>query len=291
MICLDGKTTAEKIREELKKKIQELISKGTTPGLAVILVGSDPASVMYVSSKEKTCSSLGLHSLRIDLPEQTSEEKLLKKINDLNADPGIHGILIQSPLPPHINEQKIIENIDPEKDVDGFHPVSIGRLQTGQETFIPCTPHGIIRLLKRYNISTEGKHVVIIGRSNIVGKPLAQLFLQKSSSGNSTVTVCHSHTPDIATMTRQADILVAAIGKPEFVTADMVKPQAVVIDVGINRVPDKSRLKGYRVTGDVAFEPVCGICSAITPVPGGVGPMTIAMLMENVIQAASRTVP
>ncbi len=265
--------------------MQDLIALGVTPGLAVVIVGKDPASHVYVSSKVKTCAELGIYSRRIELPEEASQEEVLRVVADLNADPSIHGILVQSPPPPHIDEEEIIRLIDPSKDVDGFHPVNVGKLVMEDDSgFVPCTPQGCIHLLERAEIETSGANAVVIGRSMIVGKPMALLLMSKGI--NATITVAHSRTRDLAKVCRQADILIPAIGRPEFVTADFVKEGAVVIDVGINRVEDPSRKRGYRLVGDVAYEEVAPRCGAITPVPGGVGPMTIAMLMSNTIKAA-----
>lgn len=286
---IDGNEIAAQIREELKAKIADLKSKGVTPGLAVILVGEDPASQVYVRMKGKACEELGLYSETIRLPANYPEEALLKLIDDLNANPKIHGILVQLPLPDHINETKVLNRIDPEKDVDGFHPVNVGRMLIGDPGFLPCTPHGIQELLIRSGNSPEGKHVVVVGRSNIVGKPVAAILMQKKKGANATVTVCHSKTKDLPSVTRMGDILIAAMGVPEFIKADMVKEGAVVIDVGVNRVDDPSSKKGYKLVGDVDFEAVKQKASAITPVPGGVGPMTIVMLMKNTVLSAEKT--
>jgi len=283
---IDGKQIAEQIRSELKEKIQQLKSKGITPGLAVVLVGDDPASISYVTAKERACQQLGIYSDDNRLPEQTTEQELLSLIEKLNSDPKIHGILVQLPLPQHIDQDKIIAAISPEKDVDGFHPISVGKMVIGKDTFLPCTPHGIIQLLARTNIKTEGAEVVIVGRSNIVGKPLANMLIQKSSLANATVTICHTRTKNIAEHTRRADIIIAAAGRPNTITADMVKPGAVIIDVGVNRVPDSTKKKGYRLVGDVDFDAVKEKASYITPVPGGVGPMTITMLLFNTVKSA-----
>ncbi|MBC7108581.1 MAG: bifunctional methylenetetrahydrofolate dehydrogenase/methenyltetrahydrofolate cyclohydrolase FolD [Methanomassiliicoccales archaeon] len=285
---IDGNEIAAQIREELKAKIADLKSKGVTPGLAVILVGEDPASQVYVRMKGKACEELGLYSETIRLPANYPEEALLKLIDDLNANPKIHGILVQLPLPDHINETKVLNRIDPEKDVDGFHPVNVGRMLIGDPGFLPCTPHGIQELLIRSGNSPEGKHVVVVGRSNIVGKPVAAILMQKKKGANATVTVCHSKTKDLPSVTRMGDILIAAMGVPEFIKADMVKEGAVVIDVGVNRVEDPSSKKGYKLVGDVDFEAVKQKASAITPVPGGVGPMTIVMLMKNTVLSAEK---
>jgi methylenetetrahydrofolate dehydrogenase (NADP+)/methenyltetrahydrofolate cyclohydrolase len=286
MILIDGKRTAQEIREELKTDIQKLKEEGrNVPGLVAILVGDDPASKIYVKSKGKACNEIGMRTMTEEIPSNISEKELLNIIESYNNNPDYHGILIQLPLPEHINEDKIIEAISPEKDVDGFHPVSIGKLVIGKDTFRSCTPAGIQELLIRYKIETKGKHIVVLGRSNIVGKPIANIMLQKKEHANSIVTICHSAAPDVSYYTKQADILIAAIGVAEFVKADMVKEGVVVIDVGINRVEDSSKPKGYRLTGDVAFDEVAKKASYITPVPGGVGPMTIAMLLTNTYKA------
>ncbi len=282
MILIDGKKIALDIRNELKEKISKLKNEtGRVPGLVAILVGENPASKIYVSSKAKACEEIGMLSRVERLPENISEVELLATVEKYNSDNNFHGILVQLPLPKHINEDKIIEAISPDKDVDGFHPVSVGKLVIGKDTFIPCTPAGIQELLKRYNIATKGKHVVVLGRSNIVGKPIANILIQKKEYANSIVTICHSAARDLRQFTLQADILIAAIGKPEFVKADMVKQGCVIIDVGINRIEDRHSPKGYRIVGDVDFENVSPKSSYITPVPGGVGPMTIAMLLSN----------
>jgi methylenetetrahydrofolate dehydrogenase (NADP+)/methenyltetrahydrofolate cyclohydrolase len=284
---IDGKRIAGEVRQEVKQAADELKSKGVTPGLAVVLVGEDPASGVYVRMKAKACEEAGIYSRVIRLPEETSQGELEAVVDELNADPEIHGMLVQLPLPPQINEQDIIFRISPDKDVDGFHPVTVGRMVIGDPTaFRPATPAGVIELLMRTGNDPSGKCVSIVGRSNIVGKPLAVLLSQKAKGGNATVTLAHSRTPDLPSVLRGADILVAAIGVAEFVKADMVKPGAVVIDVGVNRVDDPSSEKGYRLVGDVAYDEVAEIASAITPVPGGVGPMTIAMLLTNCIAAA-----
>jgi methylenetetrahydrofolate dehydrogenase (NADP+)/methenyltetrahydrofolate cyclohydrolase len=283
---LDGTAIAKAIREEVAAEVAHLSRSGRKPGLAAVLVGEDPASAVYVKSKGKACEEAGMHSVTIRLPAETSETALLATVDRLNADPHIHGILVQLPLPKHVDSEKVLRRIDPGKDVDGFHPVNVGRLVTGDKNaFRPATPYGVQQMLIRSGIETRGAHAVIVGRSNIVGKPMANLLIQQGPGGDATVTVCHSRTRDLPAVTRQADILVAAIGKPEFVTADMVRPGAVVVDVGINRVDDPARPRGYRLVGDVAYEPVAQIASAITPVPGGVGPMTIAMLLQNTLQA------
>jgi len=286
MILIDGKETAKQIREELKTDIQKLMNEGkNVPGLVAIIVGDDPASKIYVKSKGKACNEIGMRTKTEEIPSSISEKELLNIIESYNNNPDYHGILVQLPLPEHISEDKIIEAISPTKDVDGFHPVSVGKLVIGKDTFRSCTPAGIQELLIRYKIETKGKHVVVLGRSNIVGKPIANIMLQKKEHANSIVTICHSAAPDVSYYTKQADILIAAIGVPEFVKEDMVKEGVVVIDVGINRVEDSSKPKGYRLTGDVAFNEVAEKASYITPVPGGVGPMTIAMLLTNTYKA------
>ncbi len=286
MQLIDGKKIASDIRQELKTKIDELKSKGkSVPGLVAILVGTNPASQIYVSSKSKACEEIGMKTKVEQFPATLSEKELIEVIEKYNSDKEYHGILVQLPLPKHINENKIIEAITPKKDVDGFHPMSVGNLVIGKDTFVSCTPAGIQELLKRYYINTRGKHVVVVGRSNIVGKPIANLMLQKNDYANSIVTVCHSAAQDLAYFTKQADILIAAIGQPEMIRGDMVKDGVVVIDVGINRVEDKTTSKGYRIVGDVAFDEVAPKASYITPVPGGVGPMTIAMLLSNTFKA------
>jgi methylenetetrahydrofolate dehydrogenase (NADP+)/methenyltetrahydrofolate cyclohydrolase len=283
---LDGTAIAKAIREEVAAEVGRLSGNGRKPGLAAVLVGEDPASAVYVRSKGKACEEAGMHSVTIRLAADTAESELLATVDRLNADPKIHGILVQLPLPKHIDSEKVLRRIDPAKDVDGFHPVNVGKLVTGDKSaFRPATPYGVQQMLIRSGIETKGAHAVIVGRSNIVGKPMANLLIQQGPGGDATVTVCHSRTRDLPSVTRQADILVAAIGKAEFVTAEMVRKGAVVIDVGINRVDDPSRLRGYRLVGDVDYEPVARVASAITPVPGGVGPMTIAMLLQNTLQA------
>ena len=284
---IDGKLIAQSIREEIKIKTEALKTKGITPCLAVILVGSNPASVSYVTGKQKALAEVGMNDRSVRLPESTTEQELISLIQELNADKSVHGILVQLPLPQHIDEEKIILAIDPAKDVDGFHPVNVGNLVIGKKSFLPCTPHGIIVLLKRMNIETDGKSAVVIGRSNIVGKPAALLLARKDL--NATVTICHSGTKNIANITRRADILIAAAGRANIVTADMVKEGAAVIDVGVNRIPDASKKSGFRLAGDVDFENVKEKAAFITPVPGGVGPMTIAMLMANTLEAAENT--
>ena len=283
---ISGTEVAKQIREELKQEIAELKEKhNLTPGLATILVGEDPASQVYVGAKEKTSLALGIYSERHDLPADTSEEKLLALIDKLNKDPKIHGILVQLPLPKHINETNVLYAIDPKKDVDGFHPVNVGKLMIGQPDYLPCTPHGIQQLLIRSGVKIDGAEVVIVGRSNIVGKPIANILLQKKAGANATVTVCHTRTRDISLHTRRADILIVAAGRPKAITADMVKEGAVVIDVGVNRIGKTAEGKDILV-GDVDFDSVKEKAKAITPVPGGVGPMTITMLMLNTVRAA-----
>ncbi|WAC19976.1 bifunctional methylenetetrahydrofolate dehydrogenase/methenyltetrahydrofolate cyclohydrolase FolD [Luteolibacter sp. SL250] len=282
---LDGKAIAAAVLEECRAEAAELKAKGITPGLAVVLVGSDPASKVYVGSKVRTCGELGLFSKKVELPEETTQEELLKVVEDLNNDPAIHGILVQSPPPKHIDEEAIVRALDPRKDVDGFHPENVAKLALEDPTgFVPCTPAGCMKILEVSGIPTSGAEAVVIGRSMIVGKPMALLLVAKNS--NATVTIAHSRSKDLPGICRRADIIVAAVGRPEMVKADWVKPGAVVIDVGINRVEDASKKSGYRLTGDVAYDEVAPHCSAITPVPGGVGPMTIAMLMKNTLQAA-----
>lgn len=281
---IDGKEIARKVRERLVPRVASLQQQGVAPCLAVVLVGTDPASVSYVTAKERALAEVGMASRDIRLPADTTEEALLEHIRDLNGDPAVHGILVQLPLPSHINEERILMAIDPSKDVDGFHPLSVGNMVLGRKTFLPCTPHGVLVLLRELGIPTKGAHAVVVGRSNIVGRPLANLLSARDI--NATVTVCHTGTRDLASFTRQADILIAAVGRPHLITADMVKPGAVVIDVGVNRVEDPQSKKGYRLVGDVDFDSVLQVASYLTPVPGGVGPMTIAMLLQNVLEAA-----
>ena len=286
---IDGKKVATDVRARLVKEIEELKAAGHTPGLAVVLVGEDPASQVYVGSKVKACAELGIYSQKWALPAETTQEELVQLIHQLNADDRIHGILVQSPPPPHIDEEAVILNIDPRKDVDGFHPANVAKLVLEDETgFVPCTPLGCMELLAAYGIPTAGKHAVVIGRSMIVGKPMANLLVSKKA--NATVTIAHSRTADLPGLCRTADILVAAVGRPEMVKADYVKPGAVVLDVGINRIEDASKPRGYRIVGDVDFEAVKDSCCAITPVPGGVGPMTIAMLMANTVKACRQQI-
>lgn len=287
---ISGREIAAEIRAELAEQVRTLIDDaGVTPGLATVLVGADPASEMYVGMKNKAAAAMGIHSRQITLPADTSEDELLGVVDGLNADPGIHGILVQLPLPDHIDEGKVLEAIDPSKDVDGFHPINVGRLATDSgDFFAPCTPAGVIEMLMRSGHDPNGKHVVVVGRSNIVGRPLASLLMRKGPGGNATVTVAHSRTADLGAVTRTADILIVAMGRPEMITADMVREGAVVIDVGTNRIDDESREKGYRVCGDVLFDEVKEVAGAISPVPGGVGPMTITMLLSNTVTSAAR---
>ena len=286
---IEGKEVAAGIRKELSKEIEVLKQQGTVPGLAVVLVGDDPASASYVRGKEKACGDLGLYSDNRRLPASISEEELLSTVAELNEDDRIHGVLVQLPLPAHIDEERVLLAVAPDKDADGFHPMNLGRLVLGIPVCLPCTPHGVVKLLEAYEIPIEGADVVILGRSNIVGKPLANMLMQRTKSGNATVTLCHTKTRDLAQHTRSADILISAIGQPGLVTADMVKEGAVVIDVGTSRVEDATRKRGYRIAGDVDFEGVKERASYITPVPGGVGPMTITMLMYNTVEAAKRS--
>ncbi|MCB1227596.1 MAG: bifunctional methylenetetrahydrofolate dehydrogenase/methenyltetrahydrofolate cyclohydrolase FolD [Verrucomicrobiales bacterium] len=286
MQLIRGKEVAETVLAECREEIAHLKARGITPGLAVVLVGDDPASRAYVRSKDRKCQELGLYSVRHELSAETTQDELLALVRQLNADPAIHGILVQSPPPPHIDEAAIVRAIDPAKDVDGFHPVNVAKLALEDPTgFVPCTPLGCQRLLQASGIETRGAHAVIVGRSMIVGKPMALLLMAKGPGGDATVTVTHSRTQNLPAITRQADILIAAIGRPHFIRAEHIKPGAVVIDVGINRIDDPTSEKGYRIVGDVAFDEVAPLCRAITPVPGGVGPMTIALLMSNTIKA------
>jgi methylenetetrahydrofolate dehydrogenase (NADP+)/methenyltetrahydrofolate cyclohydrolase len=286
MIILDGKKTADEIKQEISAKVEQIVKDGgKRPHLAAILVGEDGASQTYVNNKEKTCFQVGFKSTVIRMPESTTQERLLEEIIRLNEDQDVDGLIVQLPLPKHIDEQKIIEAIDPEKDVDGFHPMNVGKMVLGMPSYISATPGGIMELISRYDIKTSGKHCVIIGRSNIVGRPLANLLSQKTQPGDCTVTICHSHTKDIKEITLQADILIAALGKPGFVRGDMVKSGAVVIDVGITRVPANNK-SGFKLAGDVLFDEVAPKASFITPVPGGVGPMTIISLLKNTLKAS-----
>uniref|UniRef100_A0A7C4TBH8 Bifunctional protein FolD n=1 Tax=candidate division WOR-3 bacterium TaxID=2052148 RepID=A0A7C4TBH8_UNCW3 len=286
---LSGTELAEKMRQEMKVEIAQLKEKyNLTPGLAVILVGDNPASISYVKGKEKACAEVGIMSREYKFDADYKEADLLKLIDELNHDPAIHGILVQLPLPNHISEENVLYAIDPTKDVDGFHPVNVGKLMIGADCFLPCTPHGIQQLLLRNDIEISGRHVVIVGRSNIVGKPLAMILVQKKSGANATVTICHTGTKNMGYYTRQADILVVAAGRPHTITGDMVKEGAVVIDVGVNRIEDPTKKSGFRLIGDVEFDEVSKKASAISPVPGGVGPMTITMLLYNTILSAKR---
>lgn len=276
-MIIDGKKIAQEVRSEVKEEVKELRKKGITPGLAVVLVGENPASLVYVHQKEKACEEVGIASYKYTLPKDTTEEKLLSVVDELNNEEKIHGILVQLPLPEHLDEKRILEKISPEKDVDGFHPLNMGRLLVGEPSFVPCTPRGVIELIERLGFEVKGKKAVIVGRSNIVGKPVAVLLLLR----HATITVCHTRTKDLAAETREADILVVAAGRPKMITGDMVKEGAIVIDVGINRVDGK-------LVGDVDFDSVSPKAGAITPVPGGVGPMTVAMLMKNTLEAAKK---
>lgn len=284
---MDGAAVAKKIRGEVAAEVAELKKKGITPGLAVVLVGDDPASAVYVAAKGKACEEVGIHSVTIRLPADTTQEALLRQVDALNSDRAIDGILVQMPLPRHINSAAVIMRIDPSKDVDGFHPVNVGKMLIGdRDGFIPCTPAGVQRLLIECGVETAGKHAVIIGRSNIVGKPMAALLMQNGPGGNCTVTVCHSKTKDLASHTRRADIIIVAAGYVNTVTQDMVKPRAVVVDVGMNRIHDPTTKSGSRLVGDVEYNGVVAIASKVTPVPGGIGPMTIALLVVNTLRAA-----
>lgn len=286
---ISGDAVARTIRLEVQGRVEAMKSAGVTPGLATVLVGDDPASRAYVGMKNRDAAEVGIHSRQITLPAETPEAELLGLIAALNSDPGIHGILVQLPLPGQIREGKVLEAIDPRKDVDGFHPMNVGLLSTGAaDVMAPCTPRGVQELLLRSGNDPAGKHVVVVGRSNIVGRPMASLLLRKGKGGDATVTVAHSRTRDLGAVTRLADILVVAIGRPNLVTRDMVRPGAVVVDVGVNRVDDAASPRGYRLVGDVAFDEVAEVASAITPVPGGVGPMTRAMLLVNTVDAAAR---
>ena len=287
---LSGKALAADFRADIAKETAQLIKKtGIKPGLGVILVGVDPASTSYVTAKERACDEAGIYSEDVRIPAESTEEEVLTLVEQMNNNPEIHGILVQLPLPKHIDESRIINAIAPEKDVDGFTPLNVGRMMIGETCFLPCTPHGIIQMLMKAGVETSGKHAVVVGRSNIVGKPVAQLLMRKAEGGNATVTVCHTGTKDLKAFTLQADILVVAAGRPNTVTGDMIKPGAVVIDVGVNRIPDETRPKGYRLAGDVDFESAKECASLITPVPGGVGPMTITMLLYNTLKSARRT--
>lgn len=287
MKLIDGKELARSLRGEIAAGVAALKSeKGVTPGLAVILVGDNPASVSYVTAKEKACTEAGMLSREIRLPAETTEEELVSLVKKLNCDPEIHGILVQLPVPKHIRDKAVIDAIAPEKDVDGFTPINVGKMMIGDECFLPCTPHGIIKLIEFSGMDIRGKHAVVIGRSNIVGKPVAALLARKET--NATVTLCHTGTPDVGHFTRDADIVVVAAGRQNTLTGDMLKPGAVVIDVGVNRIPDATKPKGFRLVGDADFESCSKVAGAITPVPGGVGPMTITMLLWNTLESARR---
>ncbi|HET7586115.1 MAG TPA: bifunctional methylenetetrahydrofolate dehydrogenase/methenyltetrahydrofolate cyclohydrolase FolD [Gemmatimonadaceae bacterium] len=284
---IDGKAIAAQIRAEVAEDVRTMVASGVRPGLAVVLVGDDPASAVYVRMKGKACEEAGMHSVTLRLPADTTQEALLEKLAALDADPTIHGILVQMPLPRHIDADAVLRAVRPSKDVDGFHPVNVGKMLIGeQDGFVPATPAGVQELLVRSGADPAGRDCVIVGRSNIVGKPMAALLVQNAPGANATVTVCHSRTPNLAEHTRRAEILIVAAGRPEMITGDMIRPGAVVIDVGVNRVDDPSAPKGYRLTGDVHFESASRVASKITPVPGGVGPMTIAMLLRNTVRAA-----
>ena len=285
---IDGKQVAADMRAELKEKVAKLKDRGIVPGLAVVLVGEDPASKSYVTAKERACEEIGIFSDDNRLPADTSQEDLMTLVEKLNNDPKINGILVQLPLPKHLNESEVLLKINPDKDVDGFHPVNVGKMVVGEKAFLPCTPHGILQLLKRNNIPTEGAEVVVVGRSNIVGKPVANMLIQKNDMGNATVTVCHTRTKNLKEHCLRADIIIAASGRPNTVTADMVKNGAAVIDVGVNRVEDATKKRGYRLVGDVEFDAIKEKASYITPVPGGVGPMTITMLLFNTVESAEK---
>ncbi len=285
---IDGKQVAETMRAELKEEVARLKPMGIVPGLGVVLVGIDAASISYVTAKERACEELGMYSDDNRLSADATQEELMALVRKMNADPKINGILVQLPLPSHLNEAEVLMAIDPNKDVDGFHPTNVGKMVVGEKAFLPCTPHGVVQLLLRSGVKLEGSHTVIVGRSNIVGKPLMNMLVQKSPTGNATVTVCHTRTKDLAYHTRQADIIVAAAGRPNTITADMVKEGVAVIDVGVNRIEDATKKSGFRLVGDVDFEGVKEKASFITPVPGGVGPMTITMLMFNTIESAKR---
>ena len=287
-MVLDGKKLAAEMRQEMAADVVALKQHGVTPGLGVILVGDNPASRSYVSAKEKACEETGLYSREITMPATASMAEILDAVQALNNDRAIHGILVQLPLPETAMEQAVINAIDPDKDVDGFHPVNVGRMTLGLPAFIPCTPHGVLHMLARGGFPPAGKHVVVVGRSNIVGRPLANLLSMKNALGNATVTLCHTGTPDIGRFTREADIVIAAAGRPNTITADMVRDGVVVIDVGVNRIADPSKKSGFRLVGDVAYDDVAKKAAAITPVPGGVGPMTITMLLYNTILSAKR---
>jgi methylenetetrahydrofolate dehydrogenase (NADP+)/methenyltetrahydrofolate cyclohydrolase len=283
---IDGRQIAAEMREELKQEVARLKKQGIVPGLGVILVGDDPASQSYVTGKERACENIGIYSDNNHLPAGTSQKELMALVERMNNDVKINGVLVQLPLPDGLDESEVLLAIDPAKDVDGFHPVNVGKMMIGEKSFLPCTPHGIVQLLVRSGVTIEGADIVIVGRSNLVGKPLANMLIQKKPNANATVTICHTRTKDLAVHTRRADIIVAAAGRPHTVTAEMVKEGAVVIDVGVNRVKDATKKKGYRLVGDVDFDTVKEKASLITPVPGGVGPMTITMLLYNTVESA-----
>ncbi|MCJ7778244.1 MAG: bifunctional methylenetetrahydrofolate dehydrogenase/methenyltetrahydrofolate cyclohydrolase FolD [Sedimentisphaerales bacterium] len=285
---IDGNKIAACLRAELKEEIAGLKKQGIVPGLGVVLVGNDSASKSYVTAKERDCQEIGIYSDDNRLPAETSQQELMRLVRRMNSNPRIHGILVQLPLPKHINEAEVLLAINPNKDVDGFHPENIGKMVIGEKAFLPCTPHGVIQLLVRSGVTIEGANVVIVGRSNLVGKPLANMLMQKSATGNATVTVCHTRTKVLASHTKRADIIIAAAGRPNTITADMVKKGVVVIDVGVNRVEDRTKKTGYRLIGDVDFDAVKEKASLITPVPGGVGPMTRTMLLYNTVESAKR---
>lgn len=288
---LDGKKVSQEIKDEIAAEVQAMVARGEKrPHLAAILVGNDGGSETYVASKIKSCEQVGFASTLVRMDSDVSEEELLRQVEAFNQDPEIDGFIIQLPLPKHIDEQRIIESVDAGKDVDGFNPVNVGRMSIGLPCFLPATPKGIVELLARYQVDTRGKHVVVLGRSNIVGKPIASLLLQKGNPGDATVTVCNSHTPNVKEICLSADIIIAALGVPNFVTADMVKPGAVIVDVGITRLPDESKKSGFSICGDVKFDEVAPLCSFITPVPGGVGPMTIVSLMQNTLLAGQKKI-
>jgi methylenetetrahydrofolate dehydrogenase (NADP+)/methenyltetrahydrofolate cyclohydrolase len=283
---IDGKQIAADMRAELKEEVARLKKQGIVPGLGVVLVGDDPASQSYVTGKERACDDMGIYSDNNRLPASTPQKELMSLVRKMNSDPKINGILVQLPLPKGFDESEVLLAIDPAKDVDGFHPVNVGKMMIGEKAFLPCTPHGVVQLLIRSGVTIEGAEVVIVGRSNLVGKPLANMLIQKKPNANATVTICHTRTKDLSSHTKRADILIAAAGRPNTITADMVKEKAVVIDVGVNRIDDATKKRGYRLVGDVDFEAVKAKASMITPVPGGVGPMTIAMLLYNTVESA-----
>jgi methylenetetrahydrofolate dehydrogenase (NADP+)/methenyltetrahydrofolate cyclohydrolase len=289
---IDGTAIAARVRGEVAADVRALAERGVVPGLTVILVGDDPASAVYVGAKERASREVGIDGRTVRLPASTTQSELISHLDRLNADPTVHGILVQAPLPAQISADTVIRRIDPAKDVDGFHPMNVGKMLIGdRDGFLPCTPAGVQEMLRASGVNTHGKECVVIGRSNIVGKPMAALMVQDARDANCTVTICHRYTEKLASHTRAADIIISAVGRPRLITADMVKPGAVVIDVGMNRIPDASRKSGTRLVGDVDFEGVRDVASLITPVPGGVGPMTIAMLLKNTVRAAQRTVP